>query len=107
MPRVISPASPEVWTENPVGSASAGGCEIAPASSLCPDWEFLGYHGTLWSSIEQPPRRSVPTAHGSARLLTAHKLKEWLPVACVGQAPTFADADVPKNVRTLRPPLVL
>ena len=39
------------------GSVRIGpGRAIAPAS-LCPDWEFLGYHGTLWSSIDSSARR--------------------------------------------------
>src|SRR3954467_3124637 len=81
MPRRISPSSPRRWAENRrlPGIAPMSGRVIAPASSLCPDWEILGYHGTLWSSIDQRPRAALPPRTGQGRLLTAHKLKEWLP----------------------------
>jgi hypothetical protein len=51
----------------------------APATSLCPDWDFLGYHGTLWSSIKRASARSSLPPRTPLRLLTVDKLKEWLP----------------------------
>src|SRR5690242_19101766 len=86
MPRRISPSGPSGWTGHRPGMTKAKiGSEVAPASSLSPDWEFVGYHGTLWSSMNSRPCTHLFGGARSLQSLTVDKLKEWLPATRFGR----------------------
>src|SRR5205085_10009012 len=89
MPRGIPPSAKGLGGELP----ARRGCQERGCSPLqsspARDWEILGYHGTLWSSIKASARGCHPLRRQHSLSLTVDKLKEWLPRARCSLAKRF------------------